>query len=425
MSSRRTSDLDLSGRAQVELVYAKALVDRRPTGGDSRFFSGATGRRVLVTGAGGSIGSELVTQIATLGPAHITLVDSCEFNLYQVSYALDKNHRGLSWTPLIGDVRDEAAMRHVFMREKPDVVFHAAALKHVPLLEDVNVVEAVRTNVLGTKIILDLSCAFGADFLLISTDKAVNPASCMGLTKRVAEIYVHDRASRFPDVRAGLVRFGNVIGSSGSVIPLFEKQIAAGGPVTITHPKMTRYLMTIEQAVKLTLAASSLPQYGFSLYVLDMGRPVRIVDLAIEMIKRAGKRPFEEIEIQFVGVRPGEKLHEELSYQWEILKPTEFDGVRAATPVFDPAPKLQLIDQLLAYANAHDEKLTRSALREIVPEYVGKRRDMGRSQKLALPAPCRNGVPAKTSAAEKAPLRVARAADVFRGPYRNNGAVYR
>ena len=229
-------------------------------------------------------------------------------------------------------------MRHLFLKEKPDIVFHAAALKHVPLLEEHNVVEAVRTNVLGTKITLDLCCAFGADFVMISTDKAVNPSSCMGLTKRVAEIYVHDRAMRFSGIRASLVRFGNVLGSSGSVVPLFQKQIEAGGPVTITHPKMTRFLMTIDEAVRLTLSASCLPQQGFSLYVLDMGRPVRIFDLAVEMIKRAGRRPFTDIDIQFVGVRPGEKLYEELNYDWEVLARRKSPGSAPPCPCSTRSP---------------------------------------------------------------------------------------
>ena len=250
---------------------------------------GIWGRRVLVTGAGGSIGSELVKQISKLAPKRLCLVDSCEFNLYQVSYALERERPVKNWSACICDIRDEIAMRHLFLRESPEIVFHAAALKHVPLLEEHNVVEAVLTNVLGTKIVMDLCASTGADFIAISTDKAVNPSSQMGLTKRVAEIYIHDRALRHPDARVSLVRFGNVVGSSGSVVPLFRKQIEAGGPVTVTHPDMTRYLMTIEDAVRLTLAAASLPQAGFALYVLEMGNPVRIFDLAVEMIRTRGE----------------------------------------------------------------------------------------------------------------------------------------
>ncbi|MCW2285382.1 O-antigen biosynthesis protein WbqV [Rhodoblastus acidophilus] len=332
------------------------------------------GKRVMVTGAGGSIGSELVAQIAGFDPARLCLIDSCEHNLYQVSYATAQNHPKLAAPACICDIRDETAMRDLFVRENPDIVFHAAALKHVPLLEDHNVIEAVRTNVLGTKITLDLCCAFGADFVMISTDKAVNPSSCMGLTKRVAELYVHDRALRFSGIRTSLVRFGNVVGSSGSVVPLFQRQIQNGGPVTVTHPKMTRFLMSIDGAVRLVLAASSLPQTGFALYILDMGKPVLILDLAVEMIRRAGLTPFKDIGVEFVGMRPGEKLHEVLNYDWEILTPTEVEGVRSAAPQFDPAPKLQLIDSLLAAANARNVEEVKRKLIAVVPEFVRTRR---------------------------------------------------
>ena len=328
------------------------------------------GRRVLVTGAGGSIGSELVKQITKLAPASLCLVDSCEFNLYQISCQIEREKPVKRWSACICDVRDETAMRHVFIREAPDIVFHAAALKHVPLLQEHNVVEAVLTNVLGTKIAMDLSASIGADFIAISTDKAVNPSSQMGLTKRVAEIYIHDRALRHPEARVSLVRFGNVLGSSGSVVPLFQKQIQSGGPVTVTHPEMTRYLMTIEDAVRLTLAAASLPQTGYALYVLEMGKPVRIFDLAVDMIRLSGKRPFKDIDIAFIGVRPGEKLHEELNYPWECLSPTAIAGVRSAVPAFDPRPQLRSIEWLIAAAQARDCDWVKRALLQIVPNYA-------------------------------------------------------
>ena len=347
------------------------------------------GRRVMVTGAGGSIGSELVRQISRLAPARLSMVDSNEFNLYQVSYDIEHGRSVKHWSACICDVRDETAMRRLFVREAPQIVFHTAALKHVPLLEKHNVVEAVLTNVLGTKITLDLCTASGTDFIAISTDKAVNPSSQMGLTKRVAEIYVHDCALHHPEARTSLVRFGNVLGSSGSVVPLFRKQIENGGPVTVTHPEMTRYLMTIEEAVRLTLAAASIPQRDFKLYVLDMGEPVRIFDLAVDMIRRAGKLPFVDIDIAIVGIRQGEKLREELSYPWETLTPTVVSGVRAATPAFDPHPKLQKIAELLAAAQARDANWVKRMLIEIVPEYEPERRDgagpagaRGRNQRL-------------------------------------------
>jgi O-antigen biosynthesis protein WbqV len=304
------------------------------------------------------------------------MIDSCEYNLYQVSYGIEHERTVKSWSALICDVRDETAMRRVFLREQPEIVFHAAALKHVPLLEEHNVIEAVLTNVMGTKTTLDLCAAAGVDFVAISTDKAVNPSSQMGLTKRVAEIYIHDCALRHSETRISLVRFGNVIGSSGSVVPLFKKQIESGGPVTVTHPDMTRYLMTAEDAVRLTLAAASVPQIKFSIYILDMGRPVRIFDLAVDMIKAAGHRPFIDIDISIVGVRRGEKLHEELHYPWEMLAPTNVAGVRAAVPAFDPRPKLRKIDELLAAAHARDTEWVKRTLMEIVPEHApGERRD--------------------------------------------------
>ncbi|MEW6435596.1 MAG: polysaccharide biosynthesis protein [Pseudomonadota bacterium] len=330
------------------------------------------GRRVLVTGAGGSIGSELVKQLSALSPEHICLVDSCEFNLYQVDLAMRHSGFASSWSAHLGDVRDLAGMRHLFIREQPQIVFHAAALKHVPLLEEFNVVEAVRTNVLGTKLILDLCVATDATFVLISTDKAVNPTSQMGLTKRVAEILVNETAARYPETRFSVVRFGNVLGSSGSVVPLFRGQIASGGPVTVTHMEMTRYLMRIEDAVSLTLAASSLLQTGCSTYILDMGEQVSIFDLAIEMIQMSGRRPFIDVDIQFVGVRPGEKLHEELNYPWEELKPSSVPGVHVAVSSFKQRSRLRCIHELLAAADARDHAWVRRALTQAALEHAAK-----------------------------------------------------
>lgn len=328
-----------------------------------------TGRRILVTGAGGSIGSELVRQIARARPAHLTLVDACEVNLYEIDLALQAMRPKTRWQPCIGDVRDADGMRHVMVRERPDIVFHAAALKHVPLLEGGhNLIEAVRTNVLGTRVICDLCAGRGIDLVLVSTDKAVNPSCGMGLTKRVAEIYVHEVARRYPEARIGQVRFGNVLGSSGSVVPLFRRQIREGGPVTVTHPEMTRYLMTIEEAAALTLAAAGLDQGGYALYVLDMGEPVNILELARRMIAAAGVA----IPIRIVGPRPGEKLSEELTYPWETLRETSVPGVRVATPAFDPTPRIRLIDELLIAAAARRAGDVRQALLRIVPEFDGR-----------------------------------------------------
>lgn len=331
------------------------------------------GRHVMVTGAGGSIGSELSMQIAACSPDTLTLVDHSELNLYEINATLQQSNLLLPIRAALADVRDKATMRSLFQDQPPDLVFHAAALKHVPLLEnDHNLVEAVRTNVLGTKHVADLCCVYGSDFVLISTDKAVNPSSGMGLTKRVAEVYVHALSRRYPEVNLAQVRFGNVLGSSGSVVPLFRRQIAQGGPVTVTHPEMTRFMMTIKEAVGLTLSAADLQREddGYSCYVLDMGEPVKIIDLAKQLIRQAGMRPGVDIKIDIVGVRPGEKLHEELSYEWEKLEATEADGVRRAKPGYRVTPG-RAIDQLLYAAEARDHAAVKKAIAEIVPEYVG------------------------------------------------------
>ena len=331
------------------------------------------GRNVMVTGAGGSIGSELVKQIVRSKPGHLTLVDHSEFNLYEINCTVANQERRPQSVSYLIDIRDQDAMRWAFARQKPDIVFHAAALKHVPMLEnDFNLTEAVRTNVLGTKVVADLSSNTGADMVMISTDKAVNPSSGMGLTKRVAEIYVHGKALRHPDRKISQVRFGNVLGSSGSVVPLFRRQIAQGGPVTVTHAEMTRYMMTISEAVSLTLCASSLPHDDFGCYVLDMGKPIRILDLAKQLITMSGLVPYVDVDIQIVGCRPGEKLHEELHYEWETVVSTRLDGVMKALPSFDPKPKLRLIDELLFAANARDHHRVKTLLTTIVPEYVGE-----------------------------------------------------
>lgn len=368
MQSRRGAELRAKN---VDVDYRSAVIHASQLlGGPAiRAPRGIGGSRVLITGAGGSIGSELAIQIAQMGPAQLCLVDTCEYNLYRISSAMESIGAS-NWHAIIGDVRDEAAMRYLFLGERPDIVFHGAALKHVPLLESENIVEAVRTNVIGSKVVMDLCLAYGAEFIMISTDKAVNPSSQMGMTKRAAEIYVHDRAQRHPETRASLVRFGNVIGSSGSVVPLFRAQIAAGGPVTVTHPHMTRYMMTISEAVRLSIGACSLPQDGFALYVLDMGKPISILDLAIGMIKAEGLCPCKDIDIKFIGVRPGEKLVEELSYAWERLSPTAISGIRVAQPEFDPHTRMIAFDELLAAVNSRNGEWVKRSLRQMIPEYV-------------------------------------------------------
>ena len=333
------------------------------------------GKVVLVTGAGGSIGSVLTQHIAKALPSKLILVDSSELNLYEVGCTLDEMGVACEMQNLILDVRDHQTLRSVFVKQDPEIVFHAAALKHVPLLENEhNLVEAVRTNVLGSKNVADLCSAAGASMVMVSTDKAVNPSSVMGLTKRVAEIYVHAKALRHPDSSFLQVRFGNVMGSSGSVIPKFQRQIAAGGPVTVTDPEMTRYMMSINDAAQLVLSAADLHGIGngFGLYILDMGRPVKIVDLARELIELAGLRPDIDVLIEFIGIRPGEKLHETLTYDWEPLMKTDVKGVNRSLPRhFDPNSKGKLIDALLHHASLHDGPEVKSLLTQVVPEYSG------------------------------------------------------
>ena len=300
------------------------------------------GRRVLVTGAGGSIGAELVRQIATFQPAHLSLLDNSEYLLYSIGLELGEAHAALSRTLVLGDVRDRGRLDQVMAREAPELVFHAAALKHVPMVE-ANPVEGVLTNVIGTRNAADACRQAGvAAMVLISTDKAVNPTSVMGATKRLAESYCQAldiaarRGARFA-TRFITVRFGNVLGSTGSVVPLFHRQLAAGGPLTVTDPEMTRYFMTLRDAVALVLQASALgvdaprAEAG-KIYVLDMGEPVRIMDLAQQMIRLAGLRLGKDIEIVVIGPRPGEKLREELFHEAEPSIETGHPGLRLAAP---------------------------------------------------------------------------------------------
>jgi FlaA1/EpsC-like NDP-sugar epimerase len=300
---------DLLGREKVELETENirlALQDRI----------------VLVTGAGGSIGSELCRQIATYHCKHLLLLDRSEPNLFQIEQELIQLEHGQMIIPLVGDIQDRARMEEIFARFRPEVVFHAAAHKHVPMMEH-QPGEAIQNNSLGTALLADVALEFGVDrFILISTDKAINPSSVMGATKRLAEIYVQALYAAHPDqTKFMAVRFGNVLGSSGSVIPVFHRQIAEGGPVKVTHPDMTRYFMTIPEASMLVLQ-SAMQGTGGEIFVLDMGNPVKIVDLARQMIELSGLKPDEDIRIEFTGVRPGEKLFEEVTRKGENFAPT-------------------------------------------------------------------------------------------------------
>lgn len=338
------------------------------------------GRRVLITGAGGTIGSELVRQVAEFGPAHIALFDNGEFNLYQIDMELAETQGALPRSAILGDVRDPVRLAQVFGHEKPDIVFHAAAFKHVPLTEQ-NPNEAALTNAIGTAEVAEACRTSGVDaMVLVSTDKAVNPTNVMGATKRIAEMVCQSlnmaRESvegSEPETRFVTVRFGNVLGSTGSVVPLFQRQLAAGGPLTVTHPEITRYFMTTGEAVELILQAATMPLVeGGALFVLDMGEPVRIQDLARQMIRLSGHQPDKDIAIEFTGLRPGEKLFEELFHDAEALVETEVDGIHLATPrALDYDELRSTLERLAAAATARDTKATLGEIKTLVPEFEG------------------------------------------------------
>jgi FlaA1/EpsC-like NDP-sugar epimerase len=316
---------DVLGREAVQLDLASIA-------------SYLNGEIVLVTGAGGSIGSELCRQIAAMGADRIVLVDHGENALVDIARELGRERNYTSTVSVLADAKDRAQMRRLFKRFRPGVVFHAAAYKHVPLMEE-NPLESVRNNVFSTAVMADVASELGAKrFVLVSTDKAVNPKNVLGQTKALCEWIIEAAAAREQNgTRFISVRFGNVLGSSGSVIPLFRRQIARGGPVTVTHPEMTRYFMTIPEAVQLIIQAGAIGESG-DVYVLDMGTPVRILDLAQNMIRLSGKEPERDIVIEFIGARPGEKLHEELWGDGENAVPTTHSKIlRCATQPVDAA----------------------------------------------------------------------------------------
>lgn len=335
-------------------------------------------RRVMITGAGGSIGSELSRQIAAFGPTSLRLVESSEFALYTIDREIGNNHPDLSRVAVIADVRDRDRVMDIFEDGKPEVVFHAAALKHVPLVES-NPAEGVLTNVGGTVNIADACIAHDVKTMVqISTDKAVNPTSVMGATKRAAEMYcqAYDRDMKaVKQCRFVTVRFGNVLGSTGSVVPLFQSQLAQGGPLTVTDPKMTRYFMTIREAVELVLEAAAIGQQETNtdgrIFVLDMGEPVKIVDLARQMIRLSGKEPDRDIEIVFTGARPGEKLFEEVLHGDETTVKTAHAGLLLAAPRITERAELQKqFDQLFTDARNGEVETVRKRLQTLIPEFI-------------------------------------------------------
>lgn len=350
-----------------------------------------SGKRVLVTGAGGSIGSELARQIAGFAPSRLVLVDSNEYALYLIDREIAELEPDLERTAIIADVRARDRVLTLTQGEHPDIVFHAAALKHVPLVED-NPSEGMLTNVIGTRNVVDACIASGVSVMVqISTDKAVNPSSIMGASKRLAEMYcqaVDLDKTRSKDTRFVTVRFGNVLGSTGSVVPLFQKQLGAGGPLTVTHPDMTRYFMTVREAVELVLLASAKGSEDTStegrIFVLDMGEPVRILDLAKQMIRLAGFEPDVDIKIEITGMRPGEKLFEEIFHGAEAPVPTNSPGLLLAAPrSADASELLDVIAKIegAALANQDDEVIR--LLCDMIPEY---KRDTNASDTISAQA---------------------------------------
>ncbi|MEM1148781.1 MAG: nucleoside-diphosphate sugar epimerase/dehydratase [Pseudomonadota bacterium] len=331
------------------------------------------GKRVFVTGAGGTIGAELVKQCAAVGAAQLTLYDASEFNLYDIDLTLREQYPELDVFAQIGDVRDKTRLKQTVQHAQPDIMIHAAALKHVPLME-MNACEAILTNVGGAINAVDVAIECGLQrFVFISTDKAVDPDNVMGATKRLAELALAYR-SKGTRLTVSMVRFGNVLGSSGSVVPLFERQIAAGGPLTLTDDQVSRYFMTVEEAASLVLqgAAHNGQPGESSLYVLDMGDPIRIRTLAEAMIRMKGMVPYQDIKIKTTGLRPGEKLHEELTYANERLIATGIDGLNKVTPQsrnVEPLGFADHLDKLLKVAKDREATLARSVLSSLVPAY--------------------------------------------------------
>ncbi len=354
---------------QLQAVKIEDLLGREPVVLDNEAINAfVRSRVVMVTGAGGSIGSELCKQVARFGPRKIILVEQAENNLFHIHRALVREFPDVPIVPCVADICDTKRLENVFADEKPHVVFHAAAHKHVPMMEE-NPGEAIKNNVFGTKKVADLAAKYHVEkFVMVSTDKAVNPTSIMGVSKRCAEIYVQALSLR-TKTQFVTVRFGNVLGSAGSVIPLFQEQIAAGGPVNVTHPDMKRYFMTIPEASQLILQAGAMGNGG-EIFVLDMGEPVKIVDLARDLIKLSGFVPGEDIEIKFTGMRPGEKLFEELATDDEHADRTKHPKIFIGK--FRPYELARIeacFAQLHELSDGSDRDAIKGAFAALVPEY--------------------------------------------------------
>jgi O-antigen biosynthesis protein WbqV len=374
-SARKGTLLRIGASAMLEQIRPADLLARPERRLDmepvAELISGA---RVFITGGGGTIGGELARQCAALGPSELTIYDASEFNVFEIDQELSRAYPNVTRRMVIGDVRDEVRLEQAMREAEPDVVIHAAALKHVPLMEQ-NPNEAILTNVLGARRCATIAATLNVkSFTFISTDKAVNPTNVMGATKRAAELFIQAFAPTAPGTRFSLVRFGNVLGSKGSVAPLFERQIAEGGPVTVTHPDMTRYFMSVEEASALVLQAAAMSansdSHEATLYVLDMGEPVRIIELAEKMIRMKGLTPGQDILIRVTGPRPGEKLTETVFYEREQVKDTVVDGVlevmwTGSPPIAEVQARL---DAIVSYAARRDPQASLSMMKALAPE---------------------------------------------------------
>jgi len=360
---------------QIKDLRIEDLLQRKPIHIDTTLISqDLKGKRVLVTGAAGSIGSEIVQQVLSYEPSMVILCDQAESPLHELRLQVEENFPNVTSKIFIADIRNYGRMYKLFLDCRPEVVFHAAAYKHVPMVEE-NPTEGVLTNVLGTKNVADLAIAFGVGkFVMISTDKAVNPSSVMGTTKRIAEIYIQSlkNSPANKSTRFITTRFGNVLGSNGSVIPRFKAQIEKGGPLTVTHPEITRYFMTIPEAVHLVLEAGTMG-IGGEIFIFDMGEPVKITDLALKMIRLAGLEPERDIKILYTGLRPGEKLYEELLNDGENTMPTYHEKIKISRVIdYSYDQVISDIAELLTLNKQHDDIAIVNKMKEIVPEFISK-----------------------------------------------------
>lgn len=362
----------LKSKEQLKDIQIEDLLPRDPIRINMiEIASNIEGKRVMVTGAGGSIGSEIVRQVASFNPNSIILIDQAETPLHNLKLELKEKWRDLRTEILVANVSNHSRMDKIFSKTRPQYIFHAAAYKHVPMME-VNVSEAIQTNVLGTKIVADLSVKYNANkFVMVSTDKAVNPSNVMGCSKRICEIYVQSLAKKIEksgekSTQFITTRFGNVLGSNGSVIPLFKDQIKHGGPVTVTHPEIIRYFMTIPEACQLVLEAGAMGKGG-EIFIFDMGKPVKILDLAKRMIRLSGSK---NIKIEFTGLRNGEKLYEELLNHAEYTKPTHHEKIMIANVrEYEYDEISRMIDSLIKVSYEYDDMRTVRKMKEIVPEF--------------------------------------------------------